>query len=55
MTEELKQELEKFRGKPIPPEELAAPRISFAYGNASKKDMGTKESVRKASTQVALA
>jgi hypothetical protein len=55
MTEELRQELEKFRGKPIPPEELAAQRVSFAYGNAAKKDKGTKDSVRRASTQVLVA
>lgn len=47
MTEELKKELQRVKGREMTPAEVEAQRVSFVYGNASGDDHGTKETVRK--------
>lgn len=46
MTEELKQELQRVKGRGMTPAEVEAQRVSFVYGNAPRDDRGTKETVR---------
>lgn len=55
MTEELRNALDAMKGKKMSAAELEAQRISFAYGNASKEDTGTKETVRRSSEMTELA
>jgi hypothetical protein len=47
MTEELKKELQRVKGREMSPAEIEAQRISFVYGNAPSDDHGTKETIRK--------
>lgn len=47
MTEELKRELQRTRGRVMTPAEIEAQRVSFVYGNAPSDDHGTKETVKK--------
>jgi len=54
MTEELRKELERLKGSKMPASELDAQRISFVYGNAETKDKGTKETVRRSLTEMAI-
>jgi hypothetical protein len=51
MTKELRQALNRLKGKPMPASEFEAQRLSFVYGNASKEDKGTKEDVRRSLTE----
>jgi len=47
MTEELKKELQRVKGRSMTADEVEAQRVSFVYGNAPKDDHGTKETVRR--------
>jgi hypothetical protein len=47
MTEELKKELQRVKGREMTPAEVELQRVSFVYGNAPADDHGTKETVRK--------
>jgi hypothetical protein len=47
MTEELKNELQRVKGREMTPVEVEAQRVSFVYGNAPADDHGTKETVRR--------
>jgi hypothetical protein len=47
MTEELKKELQRVKGREMTPAEVEVQRVSFVYGNAPADDHGTKETVRK--------
>lgn len=47
MTEELKKELQRVKGREMLPAEIEAQRVSFVYGNAPSDDHGTKETVRR--------
>lgn len=51
MTNELKEALERVKGYEMSASELEQQRISFAYGNASSDDRGTRETVRRALTE----
>jgi len=46
MDQELKGLVEAARSRTLTKEELAAQRVSFAYGNAPEKDQNTKETVK---------
>lgn len=51
MTEELRQALDRLKGKPMPATEFEAQRLSFVYGNAPAEDRGTKEEVHRTLTE----
>lgn len=47
MTEDLKKELQRVKGREMSPAQIEAQRVSFVYGNAPSDDHGTKETVRR--------
>lgn len=51
MNKELRDALNRLKGKPMPAAEFEAQRLSFVYGNAAKEDKGTKEDVRRSLTE----
>jgi hypothetical protein len=55
MTEELREALEAMKGQKMSPAEIDAQRISFVYGNAPKEDKGTKDTVRRSLSEMAVA
>lgn len=54
VTPELSKVLEEARNRDVSEDELREQRISFAFGNALKSDLITKDSVRRASKSVRL-
>ena len=54
ISSELAELLESARTRPATEEELREQRISFAFGNALKSELITKESVRRSSKNIRL-
>jgi hypothetical protein len=54
VSSELAELLESARTRPATEEELREQRISFAFGNALKSELITKESVRRSSKNIRL-
>lgn len=47
MSEQLRRELARVKGREMTPAEVEAQRVSFVYGNAPADDHGTRETVRR--------
>jgi hypothetical protein len=54
VTPELDRLLEEALKKNVSEDELREQRVSFAYGNALKSELITKESVRRASQNIRI-
>jgi hypothetical protein len=54
VSAKLSKALQKAKSKDVSEEELREQRISFAFGNALKSDLITKESVRRSSRNIRL-
>jgi hypothetical protein len=50
----LSKVLEEARNRDVSEEELREQRVSFAFGNALKSDLITKDSVRRSSESIRL-
>jgi len=54
VSPELSKVLEEARKREVSEEELREQRVSFAFGNALKSDLITKDSVRRSSESIRL-
>jgi hypothetical protein len=54
VSPELRDVLDEARNRDVSEDELREQRVSFAFGNALKSDLITKDSVRRSSKSIRL-